>query len=201
MFPDRGLTRLLTHNAAVDKWNALCLAELPGVERIHQAETWGPSSQVEFLTKNLLTPATLRLKPGARVMFTVNRPDSGFVNGQTGVVADLRGSGITVETHGGRIDVEPFTWLFDPGDRSAGAFKQYPIRLANGVTIHKAQGLSLDAAFIDIRAAREPGQAYVALSRVRSLAGLHLKDWPRGIFVSQRALDFQAACRADQRVD
>ncbi|MBU6303743.1 MAG: AAA family ATPase, partial [Verrucomicrobia bacterium] len=168
-----------------------------GTERIHQAETWGPSSQVEFLTKNLLTPATLRLKVGSRVMFTVNRPDSGFVNGQTGQVVEVRGTGVTVETHGGLIDVEPFTWLFDQADRSAGAFKQYPLRLANGVTIHKAQGLSLDAAFIDIRAAREPGQAYVALSRVRSLAGLHLKDWPRGIFVSQRALDFQAACRAD----
>ena len=190
LFPDRNLTRLLTHNVSVDKWNNLCLAELPGVERIYQAETSGPSSQVDFLTKNLLTPATLRLKVGARVMFTVNRPDDGFVNGQTGVVANLGWSEIEVETHGERISVEPFTWSYDPNDRTSGTFRQFPLRLAYALTIHKAQGLTLDSAFIDIRAAREPGQGYVALSRVRSLAGLHLKDWPRGVFVSRRALEF-----------
>jgi ATP-dependent DNA helicase PIF1 len=195
LFPHKGLTRLLTHNVQVDKWNHLCLAELPGVERIYQAETAGPQSQVEFLAKNLLTPATLRLKEGARVMFTVNRPDYGFVNGQTGEVASL-GPEVIVETNGTRIAVEPFTWSYDPTDRGSATFRQLPLRLANALTIHKAQGLTLDSAFIDIRAAREPGQAYVAISRVRSLAGLHLKEWPRGIFVSQRALTFHQACRA-----
>ena len=58
------------------------------------------------------------------------------------------------------------------------------------MTIHKSQGLSLDNALIDIRAAREPGQAYVALSRLRSLRGLHLKDWIKGIFVSPDAIAF-----------
>ncbi|MFZ9938436.1 MAG: hypothetical protein ACO3JG_15470, partial [Luteolibacter sp.] len=61
---------------------------------------------------------------------------------------------------------------------------------ADGFICHNCQGLTLDSAFVDVRAAREPGQAYVALSRVRTLAGLHLKDWPKGIVVSQRALDF-----------
>ena len=66
-------------------------------------------------------------------------------------------------------------------------------RLANALTIHKAQGLTLDSAFIDIRAAREPGQAYVGLSRVRTLAGLNLKAWFNGVFVSRAALDFYEA--------
>jgi ATP-dependent exoDNAse (exonuclease V) alpha subunit len=62
--------------------------------------------------------------------------------------------------------------------------------LAYALTIHKAQGLTLDSAFVDVRAAREPGQAYVALSRVRTLEGLHLKDWFKGVVVSRAAVEF-----------
>ena len=58
------------------------------------------------------------------------------------------------------------------------------------MTIHKAQGLTLDRAYVDIRAAREPGQAYVALSRVRSLGGLWLKDWFKGVCFSPEAVEF-----------
>jgi len=192
-FPNRELTRLLTHNVQVDKWNDYCLADLPGSEWVNEAQTEGPSSQIDFLTKNLLTPATLRLKIGARVMFTVNRPDDGFVNGQTGVVTSLNSWEVGIETDHGHVTVEPYTWSFDPKDETSATFEQFPLRLAYAMTIHKSQGLTLDSAFIDIRAAREPGQGYVALSRVRSVDGLHLKDWPRGVFVSQRAIDFHAS--------
>jgi len=196
IFPNRNLTRLLTHNAQVDKWNDYCLADLVGSEWVNEAQTDGPTSQIDFLTKNLLTPATLRLKIGARVMFTVNRPDDGFVNGQTGVITSINSSGVGVETDHGHVTVEPYTWSFDPNDDTSATFEQFPLRLAYAMTIHKSQGLTLDSAFIDIRAAREPGQGYVALSRVRSVDGLHLKDWPRGVFVSQRAIDFHAnTCR------
>jgi hypothetical protein len=189
-FPDRSWTRLLTHNVQVDRWNDYCLGELPGAEKVLEAVCTGTPDQVAFLEKNLLTPRTLRLKEGARVIFTLNRPDDGFVNGQTGTVTGFRGGTVIVESEGSAVAVEPWTWRVDPKDRNSASFTQFPLRLAYAMTIHKAQGLSLDAAFIDIRAAREPGQAYVAVSRVRSLAGLHLKDWPRGLFVSVRALDF-----------
>lgn len=189
-FPDRNITRLFTHNSMVDRWNDFCLGELPGPESVREAEIWGPHSQIEFLEKNLLTPKTLRLKPGAKVMFTVNRPDDGFVNGQTGEVVSIGRSTVVVHTQGGELEVSPYRWRFDSNDPGTAWFEQLPLRLANALTIHKAQGLTLDSAYVDIRAAREPGQAYVALSRVRTLAGLHLKDWPKGIFVSQRALDF-----------
>jgi ATP-dependent exoDNAse (exonuclease V) alpha subunit len=59
------------------------------------------------------------------------------------------------------------------------------------MTIHRAQGLTLDAARIDIRAAREPGQAYVALSRVRTLGRIYLTEWPKGWFISEEALRFE----------
>jgi len=192
LFPSQNLTRLLTHNVQVDRWNDYCLGELPGPESVRTAETYGPQHQIDFLKKNLLTPSELRLKPGARVMFTVNRPDDGYVNGQTGVVTAVGTSSVVVETHGKEVEVASYRWIYDSNDPGSGWFEQIPLRLAYAMTIHKAQGLTIEEAFIDIRAAREPGQAYVALSRVRTLDGLHLKDWPKGIFVSQRALDFHA---------
>lgn len=193
LFPERNLTRLLTHNRAVDRWNDYCLGELPDDEWVREAETRGPDHQVAFLEKNLLTPKVLRLKPGAEVMFTVNRPDEGFVNGQTGLVTSVEYDTVNVVTNGEILTVEPYTWFYDPHGEDSASFEQLPLRLAYAMTVHKAQGLTLDSAFVDIRAAREPGQAYVALSRVRTLAGLHLKDWPRGVFVSQRAIDFHAS--------
>jgi hypothetical protein len=189
-FPARDITRLFTHNSMVDRWNDFCLGEIQGPESVREAETWGPQHQIDFLEKNLLTPKVLRLKPSAKVMFTVNRPDDGFVNGQTGEVVSIGLTTVVVFTEGREVEVSPYRWRYDSNDPGTAWFEQLPLRLANALTIHKAQGLTLDSAFIDIRAAREPGQAYVAISRVRSLAGLHLKDWPRGVFVSQRALNF-----------
>jgi ATP-dependent exoDNAse (exonuclease V) alpha subunit len=189
-FPARDITRLFTHNSMVDRWNDFCLGEIAGPESVREAETWGPQHQIDFLEKNLLTPKILRLKPGAKVMFTVNRPDDGFFNGQTGEVVSIGLTTVVVFTEGREVEVSPYRWRYDSNDPGSAWFEQLPLRLANALTIHKSQGLTLDSAFIDIRAAREPGQAYVAISRVRTLAGLHLKDWPRGVFVSQRALNF-----------
>jgi ATP-dependent exoDNAse (exonuclease V) alpha subunit len=88
------------------------------------------------------------------------------------------------------IPVERFTWRYDANDPGAATFSQFPLRLAWAMTIHKSQGLTLDSAFLDIRAAREPGQAYVAVSRVRTLAGLNFKEWFKGIHVSPEAIQF-----------
>ncbi len=189
-FPDADIPRLFTHNTQVDRWNAYRLACIEADESVYLAQTIGPEHQVEFLKKNLLTPAHLVLKPGARVMFTVNQPDAGFVNGQVGTVLHASSRSVQVQSGASCIDVEPFEWRFDPRDKNSATFTQIPLRLAWSLTIHKAQGLTLDSAFIDVRAAREPGQAYVAVSRVRSLAGLHLKAWFGGVFVSRSALDF-----------
>jgi len=130
------------------------------------------------------------------VMFTVNRNTPGsseplFVNGQIGKVEAVEPGGVLVKTKtGAAIRVERFTWRYDGNDQDSASFSQFPLRLAWAMTIHKAQGLTLDSAYLDIRAAREPGQAYVAVSRVRSLAGLHFKEWFKGVHVSPEAIEF-----------
>jgi len=191
-FPDANLTRLFTHNAQVDKWNAYRLGEIDSEPKLFDAKLSGPEHQQQFLINNLLTPQCLELKRGARVMFTVNSAEGGFMNGQTGTVTDFGLGRIAVECEGRVIGVEPFTWQFDPRDSRSAGFKQFPLRLSYAITIHKSQSLTLDSAYIDVRAAREPGQAYVALSRLRTLGGLHLKDWFSGVFVSKAATDFYA---------
>lgn len=197
-FPHADTPRLFTHNAQVDKWNGYRLGCIEQPETVYEARTDGPVHQVQFLRNNLLTPGRLVLKPGAKVMFTVNRPDDGYVNGQIGTViscdplqAGLEDFGnVTVTTNGKVIAVRPYEWRFDSRDKHSATFVQVPLRLAWSLTIHKAQGLTLDSAYIDVRAAREPGQAYVALSRVRTLAGLNLKAWFNGVFVSRAAISF-----------
>ena len=194
--PPATMPRLFTHNVQVDKWNEFQLSGLPGDDAVLDAVQTGPDHQRAFLVKNLLTPATLRLKPGALVMFTVNKNEPGrteplFVNGQIGTVEAVEPGAVVVRCTGGEtIHVERFTWRYDAQDEDSASFAQFPLRLAWAMTIHKAQGLTLDSAFLDIRAAREPGQAYVAVSRVRTLAGLHFKEWFKGVHVAPEAIQF-----------
>ena len=194
--PPSSMPRLFTHNVQVDKWNGFQLSELPGDESVLHADQSGPEQQREFLNRNLLTPATLHLKPGALVSFTVNKNEPGqneplFVNGQLGEVESVETDAVLVKINTGAvIRVERFTWRYDSQDETSASFSQFPLRLAWAMTIHKAQGLTLDSAYLDIRAAREPGQAYVAVSRVRSLAGLNFKEWFRGVHVSPEAIEF-----------
>ncbi|MCB1210898.1 MAG: AAA family ATPase [Verrucomicrobiales bacterium] len=195
-FPGADIPRLFTHNTQVDKWNGYRLSCIDAPETVYQAGTTGPDHQIDFLRKNLLTPERLLLKPGAKVMFTVNKPDAGFVNGQTGTVILCGREEVLVDCDGMPIRVGLHEWRFDPRDRHSATFSQLPLRLAWSLTIHKAQGLTLDSAYIDVRAAREPGQAYVAVSRVRTLAGLNLKAWFGGVFVSRAALEFYESLSA-----
>jgi ATP-dependent DNA helicase PIF1 len=200
MFPSSRILRLFTHNTQVDKWNAYQLGALDGNEYTFDAQGEGPAAEVEWLQKNLVTPTRLIIKQGARVMVTANLRDASqqdallAANGDIGTVmgwSNLVGV-IRVRLDNGReIDVEPHEWEYDPtAEGDTGTFTQFPLRLAWACTIHKSQGLTLDSALVDIRAAREPGQAYVAISRVKSLAGLHLKDWFQGMFISPQAKEF-----------
>lgn len=203
VFPNRNLLRLFTHNAQVDKWNSYQLDCITTGEGLFDADGAGPTEEVEWLQKNLVTPTHLRIREGARVMITANLIDPNVMeslmaaNGDMGTVVSWTKEQILVKLDNGKtIVVVRHTWEFDPTrEGQSGEFTQFPLRLAWACTIHKSQGLTLDAALVDIRAAREPGQAYVAVSRVRSLSGLFLKDKFAGMWISPEAKEFHRAIK------
>jgi hypothetical protein len=177
-FPRERVTQLYSHNTAVDVMNTTALEKLPGPVHEFTAEHEGVQVLVEQIERGCLSPRVLSLKKGARVMFTKNSFLDGFVNGTTGTVIDFDelsdGLPVVKTTRGKEILVEPSEWRIDNNEQLLACITQIPLRLAWAITVHKSQGMSLDAAHIDLTRAFEYGQGYVALSRLRTLAGLSL---------------------------
>lgn len=171
-----GVTKLFPHNADVHRLNERELAKLFGETHVFTMESHGNPKLVEQLRRGCLSPEMLELKIGAKVMFTKNSMEGKFVNGTTGMVTGFHQDGFPiVETRAGkRIVAEPTDWSIEYEFRTLASITQIPLRLAWAITVHKSQGLSLDAAVIDLAQAFEYGQGYVAISRVRTLAGLYL---------------------------
>ncbi len=175
--PDtKTITRLYSHNLDVDAINQRHLDALQGRSYTYEMRTKGGRAKLEQLAKSLLAPQILKLKVGAEVMFVANNFAEGFVNGSRGRVIELDDDGPVVRLLDGReIAVEPHSWSLSEDGKVRAEVSQLPLRLAWAITIHKSQGMSLDAAEIDLSRAFTPGMGYVALSRVRSLDGLYLK--------------------------
>ncbi|HEU4677685.1 MAG TPA: helix-turn-helix domain-containing protein [Candidatus Paceibacterota bacterium] len=174
-FPDIEPTKLFTHNRDVESMNYERLAELETEARTFQMDARGSKQLIEPLVKNCLSPQTLELRREAMVMCTKNNFEAGYVNGTLGRVVEFdRGDGFPViETGTGkRLKVMPQSWNIEEDGKVKAEITQVPLRLAWAITVHKSQGMSLDAAEIDLRNAFTYGQGYVALSRVRSLAGM-----------------------------
>jgi len=146
----------------------------------------GAKVLVEQIMRGCLSPEELVLKIGAKVMFTKNSPEHGYVNGTTGeITAFQKSTGLPEVTlrSGRTIVAEPADWSMVVDGSPLASINQIPLRLAWAITVHKSQGMSLDAAFIDLSGAFAYGQGYVALSRVRSLSGLFLGG------INERALE------------
>lgn len=174
---DDSITRLFTHNIDVDALNRGMLEKLPGQSTHFQMTDSGDSYKVAAMKRNLLCPEDLQLKVDAEVMFCANNFQEGFVNGTRAKVIRFSNAGnpVVLTTDGDEISVLQHTWrTYNDFGHEIASVSQYPLRLAWAVTVHKSQGLSLDAALIDLSQAFTPGMGYVALSRVRSLEGLYL---------------------------
>ena len=197
--PDRDDYVILTPtNQVANELNQAFLARLPGQDWISEAQITGTYSDSAHPTEQALL-----LKVGAKVIMIRNDADKRWVNGTLAKVTQLKGDRVWVEIEGpnGRDEheVEPATWesiRYDYDAKAdkiveqvAGTFKQLPLRLAWALTIHKAQGLTLDRVYVDMRrGAFAHGQAYVALSRCRTLEGLAMAR-----ALSRRDVIFDAA--------
>ena len=181
--PDResDYIRLTTHNYQAQAINDRELSLLPGREYVFNAEISGVFPETSYPADNRLV-----LKQGAQVMFIKNDPEKRFFNGMIGEVLSLDDRHIVVSGKNGgpSFTLEQGEWTnskYTLDDKSKeiketveGVFRQYPLRLAWAITIHKSQGLTFDHAIIDASHSFAHGQAYVALSRCKTLDGMVL---------------------------
>lgn len=198
---NKGYITLTTHNAKADSMNTEALEALEGKKWKYSPEITG-----DFPDKIFPLDEILRLKEGAQIMFVKNDLsfDKKYFNGKMGVVKSLSAKEILVHfpEENKTIEVEKYEWQnirYKVNDTTKeieeevlGTFVHYPIKLAWAITVHKSQGLTFDKAALDVSQVFLPGQAYVALSRLRSLNGLILLSplQMNGISNDQDVMDY-----------
>jgi uncharacterized protein YpbB len=198
---NKGYITLTTHNAKADAMNSQSLEDLEGKEWAYAPEITG-----DFPDKIYPVDEMLRLKVGAQIMFVKNDLsfDKKYFNGKMGVIKSLSAKEILVyfPEEDKTIEVEKYEWQnirYKVNDTTKeieeevlGTFVHYPIKLAWAITVHKSQGLTFDKAVLDVLQVFLPGQAYVALSRLRSLNGLILLSplQMNGISNDQDVMDY-----------
>ncbi len=171
-------TKLYTHNMDVDRINNQELENLDGHKKVFTYLGKGAEKNIDKIFKTSLVMEEVNLKIDAVVLFIKNNLEAGYINGTTGIIVDFDKDDNMpiVEIFSGRkIKVAPEDWSLENENRNIVAtVSQIPLRLAWAITIHKSQGMTLDAAEIDLTRTFEPGQGYVALSRIKSIEGLKL---------------------------
>lgn len=180
---DEGYIRLVTHNNMANSYNEQQLEQIDEPLHCFDAQISGTFPEYSYPTD-----VRLELKTGAQVMFVKNDPsaEKRYYNGKIGHVAEILDDVILVQCPGEEeaVAVEQLEWensryiinghTQEMETEVQGVFRQYPLRLAWAITIHKSQGLTFDKAVIDAASSFASGQVYVALSRCRTLDGMVL---------------------------
>jgi ATP-dependent DNA helicase PIF1 len=191
-------TELFTKNLSVDAYNTDRLNAIHDDTFIFEMESHGATWLTDALKKGCLAPETLVLKKWARVMFVKNNFEAGYANGSIGhVTGKFEWLPIVELLDGTRIIADWVDWSIEEGGKIKASISQIPLRLAWAITVHKSQGMTLDTAVMDLSDAFVLGQGYVALSRVRTLAGLILRGLnDRALQVDPRVIDYDEILRA-----
>lgn len=178
-FTDPDTTRIFPHRETAEQFNLKRLAEIKHPLVTFSTAYSGIPQAVEQLKKQAPIPETLQLKKSALVMIRVNDPFMKYVNGSLGTVLKIREECLDIRLKNGtevEIETTAFSILNADGREIATACN-FPVNLAYATTIHKSQGATMDAVVCDLRGLWEPGQAYVALSRLKKGSGLKLHGW------------------------
>ena len=174
---------LATHNTAVESINRQKINALSGESSFYSAQI-----EAEFPASASPAEISLELKVGAQVMFVKNElgNEKRYVNGTIGTVKKLEKDKIIVEVDGEDIEVEQAEWenvQYSWDEKKSGVekkllgtLKQFPLKLAWAITVHKSQGLTFDYVIADLSRSFSDGQVYVALSRCTQFEGLHLLE-------------------------
>lgn len=181
---DEEATYIFPRRVMAERYNNQRLAQIDAPLSDFPTEYTGPVWAVNQLKKSAPVPENLKLKRGALVMIRVNDPGFQYVNGSVGIVEEILKNKILIALKKGRLvelEQHSFSFLNADGDVVASA-KNFPLTLAYAMTIHKSQGVTLDNMVVDLRRLWEPGQAYVALSRLRCGMGLTLMGWDESSF-------------------
>lgn len=200
-----GYIRLVTHNIQAQQINNEELSLLQGKEYTFKAHIQGNFSEYSYPTDSLLM-----LKKGAQIMFIKNDPEHRFYNGMIGEVGEIHENGFQVHPHCDpqkSIDVKPERWdntHYSLNEKTKeieeivdGTFKQYPVKLAWAITIHKSQGLTFENVIIDASHSFASGQTYVALSRCKTLEGIVLTSpiQPSSVIIDNKIKFFTTEIR------
>lgn len=168
--------RLYTHNKDVDVINRNRLAKIKSKKFVYSMKNYGPHGLVNSLKRNCLAVPKLGLKKGAKVMFIKNGFGQGYVNGTLGQIVDFnkRKMPVVKTLKGRHVSVKPVSWTIEQEAEVKAQIRQLPLRLAWAITVHKSQGMNLEAARINLAKSFLRGMGYVALSRLTRLEGLEL---------------------------
>ena len=186
-------TRLFPRRDQSEIYNQKKLNEINEDEHVIDSIYLGDEKFITNLKKTAPVVEQLKIKVGCRVLFLKNDPQKRWVNGTRGTVTDFAADSITIRKDylgksnsklGREVSVEKFQFsMLDADGNVKASVIQFPLALAYATTIHKSQGATLDELWCDLGALWEPGQAYVALSRLRDSKGLHIVRWNSKSFI------------------
>lgn len=185
--------RLFPFRKQSEDYNNFQLNKIKTEELVIPTIFWGESIKIDRLKQNFPFPDELKLKIGAEVIFTQNDPQKRWINGTQGKIMAFESQKFIIQKKNGRevtVDKVQFDFLNGDGQIMMSAI-QFPLALGYATTIHKSQGATLDELWCDLGRLWEPGQAYVALSRLKNSKGLNLIKWaPNSIKADNDVMKF-----------